>query len=509
MPVSPLPRLLAGVSMAMLLTGLAGGPGAAETLREALTKAYNTNPTLTGERENQKANDENVPLARANGMPQANVQGAYTENVVTSSNNFVSPTRQFTAQSNLSLPIYSGGAVRNSITAAKTRVEAGRATLRRTESDLFAAVVGAYMDVIRDEAIVSLNQQNVHVLEVNLQASRDRFQVGDLTRTDVAQSEARLAGARSQLQNAQSQLISSRESYIQLVGSPPDNLEQPPELPKLPKDPDSAVDVALHDNPALLAARKSADASVYDVKVARAGRLPKVSVVAGGTYYNYIDSLAGGVAGIQQSGTEAQAGVQFTLPLYQGGAPSAQVRQAQARRGQAIEAQTEAERGVIAQTRSAYAVWRSSLDVIQSSISTVDADKLSLEGVRAENSVGNRTILDILNAEQELLNAQVLLVTAQRDAYVAGFALIAAMGHAEAKDLGLDGGALYDPVANYRRVSHQLSDWADGPAPRPVATSTAGTKAQDATVDASQQPSLDAPVDMTAPNPANVTPPKE
>lgn len=498
-------RLLAGVSAGTLLAQ----PLAAETLREALVKAYNTNPTLAGARDDLRATNENVPIARASALPQVQLQSAYQENVVIASNNFVSPIRQLTAQSSVSLPVYSGGQVRNSIKAAQTRVEAGQASLRRTESDLFTAVVGAYMDVIRDESIVALNQQNVHVLEVNLQASRDRYQVGDLTRTDVAQSEARLAGARSQLQTAEANLISSRESFVRLVGSPPETLETPPDLPHLPGDPDIAVEVALHDNPALIAARKQALAAGYDVNTAEAARLPKLSIVGGGSYYNYLDSLGGGgITGVQQSGKAAQVGVQMTVPIYQGGRPSAQVRQAQARRSQSIEAQTESERSVIAQARSAYAIWRSSLQTIDSSTATVNANKLSLEGVRAENSVGNRTILDILNAEQELLNAQVQLVTARRDAYVAGFALLAAMGHAEAKDLGLDGGALYDPVADYRRVRGQWFDWADGKAPRITSTTTVGTKAQNAEVDPSRAPSLDAPVDTNAPNPANVTSPK-
>ena len=137
-----------------------------------------------------------------------------------------------------------------------------------------------------------------------------------------------------------------------------------------------------------------------------------------------------------QSDYGLTAGVGLTLPLFQGGRPAAQVRQAQARRGQAIEQVTATERGVIAQTRSAYAGWQSAQQVIASSEVAVNANKLSLEGVRAENSVGTRTILDILNAEQELLNSQVTLVTARRDAYVAGFALLAAMGQAEARDLG-------------------------------------------------------------------------
>ncbi len=497
--ISPLRRLLLGT----VAVALIAPPVAAESLREALVKAYNTNPTINAQRDAQRANDENVPIARSSGLPSVNATGTYTENVVKSSNSFVSPDRQFSSSAQLSIPVYSGGAVRNAVAAAQTRVEAGRDTLRGTESDLFTAVVAAYMNVIRDEAIVSLNQQNVRVLDVNLQASKDRFQVGDLTRTDVAQSDARLALARSQLQSAQARLISSRESYIRLVGSPPENLETPPALPNLPASPDSAVDVALKSNPALLAAQKSRDATRFDIDAAKAARLPKLSVTVGGNYYNYLGSLGAGTgAAISQSGKSANAGLNLTVPLFQGGRPAAQVRQAQALRGQAIERAIDSERAVIAETRSAYAVWRSSLEVIESSQTAVRANKLSLEGVRAENSVGNRTILDILNAEQELLNSQVTLVTAQRDAYVAGFALLSAMGQAEARDLGLDGGPLYDPLANYNKVRHSISDWNDGQPAQAVGTSTAGTPAQNAQVTSKLDPLLTAPVDRDTPNPA-------
>ncbi len=200
----------------------------------------------------------------------------------------------------------------------------------------------------------------------------------------------------------------------------------------------------------------------------------------------------------------------MTVPLFQGGLPAAQIRQAQERRAQATEQVTETERGVIAQARSAYAVWQSSLEVIASSEIAVNANRLSLEGVRAENSVGNRTILDILNAEQELLNSQVTLVTARRDAYVAGFALLAAMGDAEAKDLGLEGGPLYDPVAHYKGVRGKIWDCGSqrgsgarpAPAPRPPRPRRA--RSSPGPLD----PILDAPVDpavdTTAPNPAGV-----
>jgi len=483
---------------------LAAAPAGAETLREALAKAYNTNPTLTADRANVRAIDENVPIARAQGLPAANATVQYSENVYNDANTLSNPKRQIGIQPQLSVPLYAGGGIRSSINAAKTRVDAGRLSLRDTEASVFSSVVGAYMDVIRDEAIVSLNAQNVHVLEVNLQASRDRFQVGDLTRTDVAQSEARLALARSQLQSAQAQLISSREGYIRYVGTAPGALEEPPALPNLPADPEAAVDVALKDNPALLSAQKSRDATVFDVGTAAAARLPRVSAIVGGNYFNYFDSLGAGTQfGLTQTGKSATVGVQLNLPLYQGGGPTAQIRQAQARRGQAIEQVTEVERSVIAQARSAYAIWKSSLQVIASSETAVNANKLSLEGVRAENSVGSRTILDILNAEQELLNSQITLVSAQRDAYVAGFSLLAAMGKAEARDLGLDGGALYDPLVNYKHVAHTIWDYAPAPAPKPVATSTTATPPQTAIVTKPLDPFLDTPVDSPATNPTN------
>ncbi len=487
---------------------LTTAPVSAETLRDALVKAYNTNPTLSGERARVRSIDENVPIAKAQGRPSLSTDGGFSQNVLqgpgaTSVN---SPERSLNANARFSVPLYSGGGVKNSVRGAETRVEAAQLGLRGTEADLFTAVVGAYMDVIRDEAIVGLNQQNVKVLDVNLQASRDRFQVGDLTRTDVAQSEARLAVARGQLQTAESRLISSRENYVRLVGDVPGSLETPPAIPGTPTASDQAVEIALDNNPNLLAAQKNRDATDFDVKAARAGRLPRINGVATGNYFNYLGTLGDGLnvpGGIgSQNGTSATAGLSFTLPLYQGGLPGAQVRQAQERRGQAIEQVTETERTVIANTRSAYAVWKSSEEVIASSEVAVNANKLSLEGVRAENSVGNRTILDILNAEQELLNSQVTLVTARRDAYVARFALQAAMGRAEARDLGLDGGPLYDPVTNYKRVSGKWNDWSENPAPQPIATSTRQTRAQGSEVTRPLDPILDAPVDRGTANPA-------
>ena len=486
-------------------------PAGAETLKGALAKAYRDNPSITASRAQQRANDENVPIARASGLPTLGTRGGYSQNLIRGGNSLTNPEKQLTGFAGVDVPIFNGGLVRNTVRAAEVRVEAGQANLRATEAATFTDVVAAYNNVIRDEAIVGLNTQNVRVLDTNLRASRDRFEVGDLTRTDVAQSQARLSLARAQLQQAQAQLISSRETYIALVGDAPGTLEPPPPLPSLPATSDAAVEEALADNPNLLAAQRAREATDFDIAAARARRLPQIGVTVGQNYNNFLGTLGAGQGfSTRQSGSSTVAGLNFNLPIFQGGRVGAQIRQAQAQRSQAIEQATQAERQVIAQTRSAFAIYRSSQEVIQSAQAAVDANTLSLEGVRAENSVGNRTILDILNAEQELLNSQVQLVTARRDAYVAGFALLAAMGRAEASDLELDTaatGPLYDPTVNYKRERRRYNDFANGERAEPLARSTRTTPAQDATVVRPLDPSVSQPVDRNLANPAG-TPPK-
>lgn len=462
-----------------LAVAMAAQPALATTLQEALSQAYQTNPTLNAARAKLRATDENVPLAKADGRPGVGITGSYDE-LLHRDFPLSTPRRSATGQATLSVPVYQGGIVRNSIRAAKEGVEAGQAELRATESSVFAQVVAAYLDVIADSAVVTFNQQNVRSLEVNLQASTDRFKVGDLTRTDVAQSDTRLALARASLESAQAQLISSKERYIALVGSEPVDLQPPPPLPGLPASPESAVDVALKDNPDLLSAKSTREAAHYQVNAAKGAIAPRISGFVRGSYTDYLDSKTFGAR--TPTSKSATAGVQVTVPIYQGGRPGAASRQAIARESQAIEQTVLTERSIIAQTRSAYASWQASLQTIESTRKAVDSGSLSLEGVQAENKAGTRTILDILDSQRDLLNAQVQYVSAQRNAYVAGFSLIAAMGHAEARDLGLDGGALYDPVAYYRTVRGKLFDFDFGSPAKQVSTSTVNTKAQDATI---------------------------
>lgn len=465
------------IRMAILASSIglaASTPAAADTLREALNQAYRTNPTLQAARANQRATDETVPIQKSSGRPNASATAQHIEFVKQASTSFTAPARASAVGVDLNVPLFSGGAVKNAVKAAEIRVGVGQAELRATESAIFSQVVAAYMDVLRNQAIVGLTANQVDVLTVNLQATSDRFEIGDLTRTDIAQSQSRLAVAQSDFQSAQSNLIGARETYIQLVGDAPEALQPPPPLPGLPDSPIGAMEIALENNPNLIAARERADASDLDIDVAGAGRLPKVSLFAGGDYTNFLGSLGSFTGGpADQTTIAAQVGVSISIPLFQGGRPAALERQAQANASAAIERMVAEEREVIATVRAAYASWQAARGIIESSLSAVAAAELSLEGVRAENTVGNRTILDILNAEQELLSARVQLVTARRNSYVAGFSLLAAMGRAEARDLGLEDEALlYDPQVNFDRVQGKWSDWDTGPAPAAQSTRT-------------------------------------
>lgn len=472
-------RLAASASLLALAV-----PAAADNLREALAEAYNTNPTLQSARATQRATDEGVAIQRAGGLPDLNVTATHTEFIRQSANAFTAPERNLGVVAQFLVPVYSGGAVRNGVAAARGRVEAGQADLRNAESAVFSQVVAAYMDVLRTEALATLAVNNVAVLKTNLEATSDRFQIGDLTITDVAQSRSRLALAEADRQQAEASLIAARETYIRLVGQAPGQLEAPPPLPGLPENVSEAIVEALENNPNLIAAKERAQAAGFDTKVAGAGRLPTVGFFVNGQYSDFFGTLGGPIAAnFVQAETTANAGVRVTIPLFQGGDPAARQRQAGARESAALEDVIASERSVIAETRSTYTNWQAANAVIKSAQAAVEAAELSLEGVRAENSIGNRQILDVLNAEQELLQARAQLVTARRNAYVAGFSMLALMGRAEARDLNLDEGVvIYDPAVNFERVHDRIFDWDRDPKAEAKSTRTVDIPAPDATI---------------------------
>ena len=449
------------------LTAASPASAQIDTLREALENTYETNPTLMAQRERLRSLDESVAIARAGLRPTVSATAGINQDLF---NTGSGEPRNFSAGLDVSYPLFNSGKTRNQIRAADARVDAGRADLRAVEGDIFTNAVGVYMDVIRDRSIVALNENQVKVLQTNLEATRDRFEVGDLTRTDVAQSEARLALAQSTLATVQGRLRSSEEAFQRVIGQVPADLEPPPALPRLPETADRAVEIALENNPDLVAIANQVRAAGLDIDVVRADRLPTLSASGGVDYLNRLGSAAQLLSGPPVPGQSLPAnevaggsvGVLARIPLYQGGLVGARVRQASAIRSQLVEQAIETERFVIANVRAAFATYRAALEAIESNQIAVAANQLALEGVRAENTVGTRNVLDVLNAEQELLNSEVQLVTVRRDAYVAGFALLNAMGQAEAADLGLDGGPLYDPTANYNRTVRRTSDWNDG-----------------------------------------------
>lgn len=478
---------MTGRKLLLACVGLSGAciaaPLQADTLREALALTYSTNPSLQAARAQQRAVDEEVPINKAQGLPNLTIAGTHIELAKKSGDSFTSPSRQLVIGPDLQVPIYRGAGVKNAIRAAKERVAAGQADLRGSESAIFSQTVAAYMDVLRTQALAQLSANQVDVLQVNLEATSDRFEIGDLTRTDVAQSQSRLALAQGNLRSAMANLTSARETYLQLVGKVPENLEAPPPLPGLPETVDKAVVTALEHNPDLIAAKERAQAASFDTKASGAGRLPAITGFANYDYTDFYGTLSGVGQNLKQSETTADFGIRLSIPLFQGGATAARKRQASARETAAMERMIAAERTIIAQTRSAYASWQASTAVIESSEAAVAAAQLSLEGVRAENSIGNRTILDVLNAEQELLSARAQLVTAKRNAYVAGFALLAAMGKAEARDLNLDtNGPLYDPATNYKRVRSNIWDWGGAGSAAPQSTRTVDIPAPNAAI---------------------------
>lgn len=459
----------------------------AETLRDALAAAYANNPTLTAQRANVRVADENVPLAKAAGLPSVDGTVTYQENVLQGqplpSGFFSDPDRQIIAQLALDVPLVQFGAVRNSIRAAEQRVMASRFGLRSTEAELFTAVVGAYMDVLRDEAVVRLNQRNLEVLEFTLEETRERKAAGNRGPTDVAQAEARVYLAQSQLANAQSQLVTSRETYIRLVGTPPAALDSPPPLPSMPQSAAAAVNKAYDNNPQLLAATAELRATEFDVESAVGQSRPQLSGIAGLNQFDFLDSLQTGTGPRNnQQGTTAFVGLRLSIPFFQGGRASATIRQAQARQSVAIEQKLEAERLLVADARSAFATWQYAEIVTRAAERGVQSNEVVVEGLRAETRAGFRPLLDRLNAEQELLNAEVTLVTARRDAYVAGFALLAAMGMAEARNLNLDSVVLYDPTIYYDETRNRIFQFGRDPAPQPASIDTRETPTQDAKV---------------------------
>ncbi|HTT82682.1 MAG TPA: TolC family outer membrane protein [Rhizomicrobium sp.] len=420
------------------------------TLTEAMAVAYETNPELDSARAGQMSTDEGVAQAEANWRPSVNLQGTYGYETLSTGSGRAEPeityaSHPITAGVQLTQNIYRGGRTAAEISKAKALVRAGVAQLTLTEEGVLLDAVTAYMNCVRDDATMHYRQDNVATLQKQLDASEEEFKVGELTRTDVAQSRARLADAQADLVNAQGELEVSRSNFEHVIGRPPETLETSPALPKLPKTQDQAVAISLHENPAIIAAIQSEKAADYAVADAVGALLPSVSLNA--QYELSQDSLES----VYGEGVQHVTSVigQVTIPIYQGGAEDSAIRQAKDQRSQAEIEIADTQRQTEAATQTAWQAYTVAMGSIASDEIAVKANEEAFEGVKAEQQVGSRTVLEVLNAQQELLTAQVALVSAQRDAEVAAYQLLSALGWLTAKKLSLPV-QTYDPSQNYK-----------------------------------------------------------
>ncbi|WP_245422122.1 TolC family outer membrane protein [Alsobacter soli] len=427
---------------------LPGGPALAETMESALARAYNANPQLNAQRASVRATDENVTQALAGYRPTiaASADVGFTAQDTIgqgqSSNNKYFP-RGVGVQVNQTL--FNGGRTGNSVRRADAGVLAAREQLRSTEQSVLLDGATAYMDVLRDTAILNLRNNNIDVLEEQLRQTRDRFNVGEVTRTDVAQAEARLAAARSDASSAAGLLKASLARYRQVIGV--DARQLAPAKPleaNLPRTLDSAVAVSQSTHPAILAALHAVDAAALLVKVTEGELAPSVTVQ--GTLSHRWD--------YQQPNSEVNTASvvgALSVPIYEGGSVYSRVRQAKETLGQR---RIEADQARDAVRQAVVASWsnlEATRERITASQAQIQAAEVALNGVREEAKVGQRTTLDVLNAQQELLTARVSLITAQRDRVVASYNLQSALGWLSSSRLRL-ATQEYKPQVHYEQV---------------------------------------------------------
>lgn len=422
----------------------------AQTLPEALSQAYESNPTLRAARAQLRSVNENVPQELSNWRPNvtagtsAGKRRSETDTNESDSEDNLTP---FTANIDVTQPIYRGGRTIAGTERAENEVRAQRESLRSTEQTILLNAATSYTDVWRDQAVLELNISNEDVIGQQLEATGDRFEVGEVTRTDVAQAETRLATAVSDRIAAEGALTASRAVYQEIVGSFPGTLRTPPVPANLPGSQDEVVALATENNPDVTSAVFVERAAQKNVRQVKGELYPEVNLVGSLSHQDEVSS----------SDTETDSAsiiAQVSIPIYQQGSVYSRVRAAKQissqRRVEIEEQRRRAEQIAV----SAWEDLQTARAQIRSFESAVASAEIALEGVRQENEVGARTILDILDAEQELLNAQVSLVGAQRDEVVAGYQVLSAIGQLSAREIALPV-EVYDVEADYRAVRNK------------------------------------------------------
>jgi len=443
-------------------------PGVPRTLAQALAATYANQPALQAERAKLRATDEGVPSALAGWRPTVVLggtagYGSGVERVYEATNSLFGldpwaklPTDRDTVsgQATLTQPLYTGGHVQANVNHAKDLVFAERANLLAQEQTSFTNAVNAYVGVIENRELLELNINNEQVLEKQLEATNDRFRVGEITRTDVAQAEAALAGATAQRETAEGNLQTARATYLQIIGyEAPSNLVEPQPLALPLRSEQDAARMAAANNPNVIAAQFNEAAAKDEVDVAFSQLLPQLSLQA--QAFNQDNS---GTARNETNGW--QAVLQLSVPLYQGGAEYAAVRQAKQSEQQQVRLVADARRTAVQQAVNAWDTLAAATAAAASTRSQIRANEVALEGTEREAIVGSRTTLDVLNAQQALLNSRVTLVQNLAQLVMASYQVAAAIGRLTARDLHLPV-PLYDDTAYYNAVKNKWAGLGD------------------------------------------------
>ncbi len=424
----------------------AASPEMIDPLRQALAAAYVYNPRLKAEREAVSVADEQVAVAVSGFRPSAGAtyEKGRQRTATNSARWFYDDTE--TKELVVSQPLFNGGTSFAEYKAAKARVKQSRARLLSVEQQVLLDTVTAYADVLAAQSALELNRNNVGVLGKQLDATQARFNVGELTRTDVSQANARRSRAQADLRQAEANLKAAQARYGQVVGAGPSTLVAPGDLPSVPESLEAAIDTAVNGNPDLQEARYAEKAAGHDVYARGGDILPDVSL-QGSMSRTKGSRFLGGTS---QFDADAVT-VNVNIPLYQSGAEYARLRAAKNSEQAAKYSTRETSDNVVQAVTTAYENYQASLSVIESTEASVKASEVALTGVRQENEFGVRTILDVLDAEQELFTNQVALVNAQRDRIVRAFTLLAATGQLTAQNLHLPV-EIYDPAKHYGRT---------------------------------------------------------
>jgi outer membrane protein len=450
-------KVVTGAAAAVLLLAMDPAPALADTIEAALVRAYQTNPQLNAQRATVRSTDENVPQALSGYRPKVALTASagfqYTDTLNTFGGTPTQILKTDVAGSNaprsagltISQTLYNGNQTANKTRAAESQVSGAREGLRVLEQTILLAAATIYMDYLRDAAIVEVQRSNVRVLDQTLKQTRDRFNVGEVTRTDVAQSEAQLAAGQTQLLAAEATLITTKANFRRIIGNEPAALAPGSPVDRyLPSSLPGAVELSLIENPNVTAAMYGIDVNFLQVKVNEGALLPTVTMQAS-VQQSYEQQLQV----FRSFGASAIA--QLSVPIYQGGAEYSLIRQSKETLAQQRLVLEQTRDQTRANTVTAWGQLVAGKAQVASAQAQVTASEIALNGVREEAKAGQRTTLDVLNAQQALVNARVALVTAQHDRVVASYAVLSSVGRLSPQVLNL-ATTVYDPSVHYQQV---------------------------------------------------------